>query len=434
MKALTNTTLVIASILCSSAMSLAQNRVMMNNAVRIVMDGGVFIVVDNANTNAITKLGTTDGIIISDDEDNQVLWEIGTSTGTYTVPFGSTSGLGFAQIPVSVDITGAGTGVGDIRFSTWETAGGASSSNSPWASNVTHLNDALTGTTNNNTYVVDRWWWIAAIGYTAKPTTELTLTYVRNASEIGGSNLLIEANLQGQRFNDGAGLWEVTTGMSGLITGVLTIGTTTGNVSAIPAAGIDFHSAWVLSDNTNALPIELLSFAVSCEGARSKIEWSTATEIDNQFFTILRSFDNVIWEEVAEIPGAANSSSTLNYVAYDNQPADGLIYYRLKQTDFNGQSEMFETAAMEACKSDVFDVAVFNNGQGVIGLGINSTTAEDVTITVNDLSGRIVLQGQASLDEGLNTIDVQSETLSQGLYSITVAGQTSSWSDKILLR
>ena len=426
-------TLVVATVL-TCGIAQAQNRVILDDAVRVVMDGGVFIVIDNSNTNAITKVGTADGIIISDDEDNQVLWEIGTATGSYVVPFGSSAALGFEQIPVTVNITGAGTGAGDIRFSTWEAAGGASASNSPWPSNVTHLNDAATGTTNNNSYVADRWWWIDANGYTARPSANLTLTYVRNANEIGGSNALTEANLQAQRFNDGTGAWEVAPNMMGPISGSLTIGTTTGSVSSISAPSAEFFSSWVLSDNTNALPVELLYFNAVCEGARARLEWATATETDNSHFALQKSTDNQNWETFAVVEGANNSISTIEYAAYDNTSSDQTVYYRIVQHDFSGASEEFESVSLSPCSSDLFDVVLFNNGEGHIGLGVNSTFDEDVVISVTDMNGRVIIREETMIQEGFNTFQLSSNNISHGLYVVTIRGEQNNWSDKILLR
>lgn len=417
---------------CSFAQ--AQNRVVLGDAVRVVMDGGVFIVIDNSNTNAITKVGSSDGIIISDDEDNQVLWEIGTATGAYVVPFGSSAALGFEEIPVTVTITGAGTGTGDVRFSTWEATGGASASNSPWPSNVTHLNDAATGTTNNNSYCADRWWWIDANGYTARPTANLTLTYVRDADEIGGSNSLTEGNLQAQRFNDGTGNWEVAPNMMGPISGSLSIGTTTGTVSGISAPSAEFFSSWILSDNTNALPVELLYFNAVCEGARARLEWATATEINNSHFELQKSTNAQNWETFAVVEGAGNSISTIEYAAYDNTSSDQTVYYRIVQTDFDGTSEAFDPMSLSPCSSDLFDVVLFNNGEGHIGLGVNSTFDEDVVISVTDMNGRVIISEETAIQEGFNTFELSSNNISHGLYVVTIRGEKNNWSDKILLR
>lgn len=92
--------------------------------------------------------------------------------------------------------------------------------------------------------------------------------------------------------------------------------------------------------STTYLPIELVNFNAIQEDERSvKLEWQTASEINNDFFTIERSINAIDWEIVKTIDGAGNSNTLINYSAIDNKPFMGLSYYRLKQTDFDGHFE-----------------------------------------------------------------------------------------------
>jgi hypothetical protein len=91
----------------------------------------------------------------------------------------------------------------------------------------------------------------------------------------------------------------------------------------------------------NVLPIELLSFTPDIKADRIELNWTTGTEINNDYFTIERSRDMYGWEVLGFVPGAGNSSVPLSYSFSDLRPLDGLAYYRLKQTDFDGQFEYF---------------------------------------------------------------------------------------------
>lgn len=91
-------------------------------------------------------------------------------------------------------------------------------------------------------------------------------------------------------------------------------------------------------DQTNApLPIELLYFDALAIGAQVALNWATATEQNNDFFTVERSADGLIWEEVLVMNGAGTSIHKIDYSAVDSRPLSGLSYYRLKQTDYDGQ-------------------------------------------------------------------------------------------------
>lgn len=85
------------------------------------------------------------------------------------------------------------------------------------------------------------------------------------------------------------------------------------------------------------LPVELISFSASIINYKDvKLKWETASEKNNDVFTVQRSPDGLIWEKLADIDGAGNSATTLNYATIDPNPYFGSSYYRLKQTDFNG--------------------------------------------------------------------------------------------------
>lgn len=89
----------------------------------------------------------------------------------------------------------------------------------------------------------------------------------------------------------------------------------------------------------NPLPITLVSFeAHVCENSVC-LSWQTASEFNNDYFTVEKSDDALIWQKVEDVMGAGNSHTTLNYQTIDNYPFSGLSYYRLKQTDFNRDFE-----------------------------------------------------------------------------------------------
>ncbi len=84
------------------------------------------------------------------------------------------------------------------------------------------------------------------------------------------------------------------------------------------------------------LPIHLLSFTAKAVGHDVLLEWSTATEQNNDHYTIEKSRDGQSFEEVVRVNGAGNSVSTQSYDAVDHHPYTGESYYRLKQTDTDG--------------------------------------------------------------------------------------------------
>lgn len=88
---------------------------------------------------------------------------------------------------------------------------------------------------------------------------------------------------------------------------------------------------------SNPLPVQLISFNAKLTRVGAvEVKWVTATEINNDFFSVERSADGLNFEEIKIVTGAGNTSRTLTYNTIDERPLTGTSYYRLKQTDFDG--------------------------------------------------------------------------------------------------
>ncbi|MEX2597459.1 MAG: T9SS type A sorting domain-containing protein [Salibacteraceae bacterium] len=109
------------------------------------------------------------------------------------------------------------------------------------------------------------------------------------------------------------------------------------------------------------LPIELISFEVSPINSTVQLDWATASETNNDFFSIERSKDAQEWNVLKEISGAGNSSKKLDYQAIDENPLTGLSYYRLKQTDYNGKFQYFATRVVEVNQKIESDFQFYPN-------------------------------------------------------------------------
>lgn len=114
----------------------------------------------------------------------------------------------------------------------------------------------------------------------------------------------------------------------------------------------DLYSQGVNSTIMGVLPIHLLSFDARLEGNTVRVEWTTATEQNNDYFTVERSTNGLTFDEIAEVPGAGNSNQPIDYSIYDDSPVLGTTYYRLKQTDFDGKYEYFDIVAVNYSKNN----------------------------------------------------------------------------------
>src|SRR3990167_8159187 len=100
-----------AFLVLSSCTIFGQGRLILNNNAFMVVDNSAKVVIANPATNAVSTTGTG-GNIVTESEFDQVIWNIGTSTGIYVITF--TSQTTFTKIPFTANITAAGTGAGAV--------------------------------------------------------------------------------------------------------------------------------------------------------------------------------------------------------------------------------------------------------------------------------------------------------------------------------
>ena len=171
-----------------------------------------------------------------------------------------------------------------------------------------------------------------------------------------------------------------------------------------------------------SLPIKLISFSGECllNNAVS-LHWSTAAEINNNYFTIEKSTDANNWEVLAKVPGAGNSNSLLNYSVTDEEINNVLHYYRLKQTDFNGDYTYSEIIAVKSCFENNFDIIVAGNPVvNTMNLIVNSTNKGGALFFVKDVLGRNLITKEVDINNGENSIYVNVNYLRNGIYFIVM--------------
>lgn len=90
-----------------------------------------------------------------------------------------------------------------------------------------------------------------------------------------------------------------------------------------------------------ALPIELVSFTGELINKQVLLKWATATEINSDYFTLERSVDAINFNEIGIVASYGTTINTHNYTYLDTKPIEGISYYRLKQTDYDGSFKIF---------------------------------------------------------------------------------------------
>ncbi len=175
-------------------------------------------------------------------------------------------------------------------------------------------------------------------------------------------------------------------------------------------------SPWTLASVSlaNPLPIELLWFTAAADAGAVNLFWATATESDNDFFTVERGLDGEAWTDLLQVDGAGSSSEERHYSAVDPEPLEGTSFYRLRQTDLDGAESW----------SDAVSVAMTGGGGSALTVfvdhGLIHAThgfAAGGTAEVIDPSGRVLLR-TITTQEDRTLIDARH--LPSGVYMLRI--------------
>jgi hypothetical protein len=173
--------------------------------------------------------------------------------------------------------------------------------------------------------------------------------------------------------------------------------------------------------NITPLPISLLSFTAMLAGSSTKLQWVTASERNNDYFTIERSPDGITYTTIAQIKGAGNSDSRIIYDATDNNPLFGVSYYRLKQTDIDGTSTISSLVGISRANKASIPVKVISSGAGQISIAWETATTNVIVVQVYNLLGQQVYETKLPAAESAGSITLD-QTFNQGIYLVGMSG------------
>ena len=170
----------------------------------------------------------------------------------------------------------------------------------------------------------------------------------------------------------------------------------------------------------SALPIELVDFSALLKDSRTvDLAWQTASEKNNDYFTIERSTDGKNWTIIQEVKGAGNSNSVLNYETEDVLMEKGIYYYRLKQTDFDGAFTYSDIRAV-AVNNPINETSIYPNPTNG---SFTLTYSEDKEAPALYTSmGTEVVEFNVIPTDGGFIYDIS--TLANGIYFLKTATET----------
>ena len=189
---------------------------------------------------------------------------------------------------------------------------------------------------------------------------------------------------------------------------------------------------------TTGLPVELVSLkADPIDNKFIRVSWTTATEINNAGFEVLRSEDGINFTNIGWVDGAGNSSTILNYNLDDNDVvANKVYYYRLRQIDYDGQSDLTNIVSAIITDNTVFVVSEFmpNPTEGTSSFTVLTSTNRDINLVVYNTLGQIISDSRL-IAEGnkTNKFEINLSEMAAGTYYAVITTGEHTFNKKIVV-
>lgn len=190
------------------------------------------------------------------------------------------------------------------------------------------------------------------------------------------------------------------------------------------------------------LPITLTDFSADII-LESEVElvWTTASELNNDTYTVERSTNGYSFEPIGTLAGAGNSSTSKSYSFIDNMPVEGTAYYRLKQTDFDGTSTYSRIIVAEFSRNENSQctLIVYPNpcvGSCTVKLDDCAFSENDIFMQVYDISGNVISNKVKSINEDeAITFDLNTtNNMSPGIYIVKAGAGDKDLSEKVIVK
>ncbi len=330
------------------------------------------------NSGSITNANATNYIIATG---TGTLNQQVVAAGSKTFPVGTSS----AYMPATIALTGGSTtDVFSIRMLTAFYSQGTTGS---------VINSNVAGAT-----------WMIAENVTGGSDASLTLQWPLSL-ELTGFNRTYS---RVAHYTSGA--WEY---------GLIDIAASGANPYTVTRSGITSFSPFGVAMNMAVLPVTWLELSGKNNGNKNHITWSTATEINNAYFSIEASVNGTTFTEVGKFAGAGNSNSVqaYNFIHYNINGQS--YYYRIKQVDVDGRAAYSKVIRINVTVFG-FTALYPNPVQDKTTLNFTLQRSSLVAAIITDASGMLVYKYSGHYDKGNNRMNLDLSPLSAGLYILTL--------------
>ena len=183
------------------------------------------------------------------------------------------------------------------------------------------------------------------------------------------------------------------------------------------------------------LPVDLRFFSVFEVGDGVMVTWETLAEINCDYFVIERSSDGTNWDQIMNVPGSGNSAEAIYYSQMDNDPIDGVSYYRLNQVDYDGTKKIYNPVVLGSEHNKRLAIKVSPNpAVGDVVVSFKTSEEEMYRFSVITQDGKTVYETKIPGVKGTNYFDYNTDFLNTGVYLFMISDEKGNKSQERVVR
>ncbi len=190
-------------------------------------------------------------------------------------------------------------------------------------------------------------------------------------------------------------------------------------VSNASRTGLSGFGVFTTGQSPNLLPVTLISFTGRNENEKNVLEWKTAAEINNSYFTVQRSADGINFSDLEVINGAGNSSTIHSYRSFDYDPYQE-TYYRIAQSDFDGRVTYSEIISIDLSIENRLAQCSPNPSDGRMKVKFFGKPGENIDIKIADIFGQVIYEFKDKLQESVFVHEIDIKDAPTGIYYLNI--------------
>jgi len=184
----------------------------------------------------------------------------------------------------------------------------------------------------------------------------------------------------------------------------------------------------ILQDETTicgGLSVELVRFDGETLENANRLFWTTASEVNTDYFIVERSYDGINFEALGVVNATGNSTTLTNYSYMDYEVKTGNVYYRLIEVENNGTQS--NSGIVNLSRSETQNqISIFPNPtNGVVNVSLYATASDaDYSVKLFDISGKLVFEEVIYRNDSQSTYQFDITSFASGVYFMEVSNGT----------